>query len=145
MKSIFEENTKEETITRIKNLTNNNNAKWGKMDVAQMLWHCKYPLKVAINNKNEGNGKFFMKLFKKSLYSDKPFKKSLPTAKFLVALENKNFEEEKTEILNLIEQVHELKSRTNWNPHPFFGKFTHEQWGQLEFKHLDHHLKQFGA
>ncbi|MGB5666410.1 MAG: DUF1569 domain-containing protein, partial [Maribacter sp.] len=32
-----------------------------------------------------------------------------------------------------------------WNLHPLFGEFTVEQWGQMEFKHLDHHLKQFGV
>ena len=32
-----------------------------------------------------------------------------------------------------------------WNPHPIFGAFTHQQWGQLQYKHLDHHLRQFGV
>ena len=32
-----------------------------------------------------------------------------------------------------------------WNPHPMFGKFTMEQWGKMEYKHLDHHLRQFGV
>lgn len=27
----------------------------------------------------------------------------------------------------------------------FFGKFTPEQWGKGIYKHLDHHLRQFGA
>ena len=145
MKSIFDTETKNGLLNRIENLTNESNAQWGKMNVGQMLWHCQYPLKVAIKNENNGNGKLLMKLFKKSLYSDKPFKQNLPTAKILVPTENKTFTEEKTKIIELINQTHELKERSQWNPHPFFGKFTHEQWGQLEFKHLDHHLKQFGV
>lgn len=31
------------------------------------------------------------------------------------------------------------------HPHPFFGKLTSEQWGKGIYKHLDHHLKQFGV
>ncbi|MEO6802748.1 MAG: hypothetical protein ABI197_05825 [Granulicella sp.] len=27
----------------------------------------------------------------------------------------------------------------------FFGNLTHEQWGILMYKHLDHHLRQFGV
>ena len=145
MKSIFDTDTKNQLLTRINNLTAKTNAQWGKMDVAQMLWHCKHPLKVAIKNKNEGNGKLFMKLFKKSLYSEKPFKKNLPTIKFLVASQKKDFTSEKEQLIQLISDTHNLKERKQWNPHPIFGKFTHEQWGKLEYKHLDHHLKQFGV
>ncbi|MBL0146112.1 MAG: DUF1569 domain-containing protein [Chitinophagaceae bacterium] len=29
--------------------------------------------------------------------------------------------------------------------HPFFGKFTGDQWGKFMYKHLDHHLQQFGV
>ncbi len=145
MKTIWDASVKEELINRVEKLSPESQAQWGKMDSAQMLWHCKYPLDVAIKNENKGNGKFFMKLFKKSLYSDKPFKQGLPTAKFLVATESKNFSDEKQQLIEKISQAHELKSRSSWNPHPFFGKFSHDQWGQLEYKHLDHHLKQFGV
>ncbi len=145
MKSIFDHQAKEEIINRIDQLTTKSSAQWGKMNSGQMLWHCQYPLKIAIKNENLGNGKFFMKLFKKTLYSDQPFKKNLPTAKGLVAIEQKDFDSEKSKIIDLIEQTHQLKDRTEWNPHPLFGSFTAEQWGILEYKHLDHHLTQFGV
>jgi len=29
--------------------------------------------------------------------------------------------------------------------HDFFGKMTREEIGILAYKHLDHHLRQFGA
>ena len=29
--------------------------------------------------------------------------------------------------------------------HPFFGAMTSEEWSVLMYKHLDHHLRQFGA
>ena len=145
MKSIFDPQTKDELKNRIQKLTVESERQWGKMDVAQMLWHCQYPLKLAIKNENKGNGKMLMKLFKRSLYSEKSFKKGLPTAKFLVATEAKDFTKEKNKILDLIDKTHELKTRTEWNPHPLFGKFTPEQWGILEYKHLDHHLRQFGV
>ena len=28
--------------------------------------------------------------------------------------------------------------------HPVFGALSKNQWGILSFKHVDHHLKQFG-
>ncbi|MBB6632612.1 DUF1569 domain-containing protein [Cohnella thailandensis] len=30
-------------------------------------------------------------------------------------------------------------------PHPFFGKFSPEEWRKGIYKHLDHHLRQFGV
>ncbi len=29
--------------------------------------------------------------------------------------------------------------------HAFFGPLTGKQWGRLQYKHLDHHLRQFSA
>lgn len=145
MKSIFDSETKTDLINRIESLSAETNPNWSKMNVAQMLWHCQFPLKIAIKNENRSNGKWIMKFLKKSLYNNKPFKKSLPTAKGLITSESKNFNDEKNKLVDLISQTHNLKERSKWEPHPLFGNFTHNQWGQLEYKHLDHHLKQFGV
>jgi len=45
----------------------------------------------------------------------------------------------------MVDEFAKLDSRETWYPHPSFGEFTKEQWGQLEYKHLDHHLRQFGV
>ncbi len=29
-------------------------------------------------------------------------------------------------------------------PHPVFGRLSVDDWGRLSWKHLDHHLRQFG-
>jgi Protein of unknown function (DUF1569) len=31
------------------------------------------------------------------------------------------------------------------HPHSFFGRMTADEWAILMYKHLDHHLRQFGA
>ena len=30
-------------------------------------------------------------------------------------------------------------------PHSVFGRLTHNEWGVLAAKHIDHHLRQFGV
>ena len=147
MKSIFDESIKNELISRIDKLQENSERKWGKMTVGQMAWHCQYPLKIAIDNKpSDKKGNLFVKLFfKKSMYNDKPWRKNLPTAPQLKAREPKKFNDEVKLLRQLTLEAHETKSRENWNPHPAFGNFTKEQWGQMEYKHLDHHLRQFGV
>jgi hypothetical protein len=32
-----------------------------------------------------------------------------------------------------------------WPEHPAFGKLTERAWGVLVYRHMDHHLRQFGA
>lgn len=147
MKSLFDHNTHTEIKNRLQKLSETSERQWGKMTVGQMAWHCQYPLSLAIRNKeNSGKGNWFVKLFfKKSLYNDKPWRKNLPTAPQLKAKEDKNFTEEVKVLAQLVDDFAALDTRTVWQPHPAFGSFTKAQWGQVGYKHLDHHLKQFGV
>lgn len=149
MDSLLQQKPYENILNRIAKFTTNSQPKWGKMDVAQMLAHCQGPLKVALGELQMKKPNAFMRLlflsFKKSLYSDKPWKKGLPTSKEFLVVEQKDFETEKQELLKWINLFHAEKNRANWPPHPFCGHFTTEQWGKMQYKHLDHHLTQFGV
>tara|TARA_R100000306_G_C4352261_1_gene130743 strand:- start:438 stop:710 length:273 start_codon:yes stop_codon:yes gene_type:complete len=89
--------------------------------------------------------RMLFKNFKKSLYDGKPWKKNLPTARQLRVSSEKNFSEEKDRLLQLMEEFHGKGYEHDWPEHPAFGNFTAEQWGQMQYKHLDHHLSQFGV
>ena len=147
MKSLFDQEAFQEIQRRVGELKPTDKGQWGRMDVGQMVWHCQVPLKLAIKNKpNDKKGNLLIRLFfKKSLYSDKPWRKNLPTTPFAKAQEPKDFTVERYKLLDLIREFYELRERNSWNPHPLFGKLTHEQWGKLNYKHLDHHLRQFGV
>jgi len=32
-----------------------------------------------------------------------------------------------------------------YTPHPMFGTLTRQEWLTWTFRHVDHHLRQFGA
>ena len=147
MKSLFDKEAYEEIMKRIDALSPDSQRLWGKMSVGQMVWHCQFPLKIAIKNEDKGvRGNPLVRwFFKKSLYSDKPWRKNLPTAPGLRATEEKDFKTEVEKLKELVMQCHEVRDRKEWNPHPLFGRFTPQQWGQLQYKHLDHHLRQFGV
>jgi len=150
MKSLFDSSAHAEILSRIDKLSDGSERKWGKMELGQMLSHCQYPLKIALGKHNPNNKpnpmlKLMGKLFRKSLYNDKPWRQGLPTAKALKVTEDKDFLTEKEKLVVLIDAFHQEKNRENWDPHPVFGSFTPEQWGQMQYKHLDHHLRQFGV
>lgn len=147
MKSLFETDTFAEILDRLGKLEDGIQPAWGKMSVGQMAWHCQIPLKVAIKNsppKKKPNP-LYRWFFQKSLYSDKPWRKNLPTTSFAKAREPKELGDELPKLRALVEEFHSLKDREHWNPHPIFGEFTPLQWGQMQYKHLDHHLTQFGV
>lgn len=150
MKSLFNSEAHEEILARINQLSESSERQWGKMEVGQMLHHCQFPLKISLGRYNPNNKPNFMlkligKFFKKSLYNDKPWRKGLPTAKGLKVVVDKNLDEEKKVLIDLINDFHQEKNKKEWDPHPVFGTFTPEQWGQMQYKHLDHHLRQFGV
>jgi len=147
MKSLFNPEVHQEVINRIETLNENSSANWGKMNVGQMTWHCQGPFNIMLQKNDYGmKPSWFAKVFfKKSLYNDKPWRKNLPTAKFLKAKEDKDLNTEKAKLVGLINEAHTHRNKTEWKPHPAFGYFTAAQWGQMQYKHLDHHLKQFEA
>ncbi len=146
VKNLFDPSVKQAIVNRINKLTPQSQRQWGKMDVAQMLAHCQMPLGVAVG-KHKLKGSFFIKLigplFKKKLFDDKPYKQGLPTDKSFKMTDLKDFEKEKQ---NLIQMINDFSETTmSGEPHPFFGKLTKEEWSKGTWKHLDHHLQQFGV
>ncbi len=146
MKSLFDEEALSEIKQRLNTLNANSERKWGKMNVGQMAYHCQQPLNLALGKGNIKKQFFPLAfLFKKSLYNDRPYKQNLPTASSFKVTENKDFAAEKVILEKIIDEFHSKKNQEKWEPHPVFGKFTPAEWGQMQYKHLDHHLKQFGV
>ena len=149
MNSIFEEATYASVLERIAAIDANTEKQWGKMNAAQMFHHCQFPLALAMGRETLKKPNFLMKMvmksFKTSMYNDKPWKQGNPTVKKFKVTEEKNLEEEKEKLTNLVKDFHQEKTRTAWESHPAFGEFTHDQWGKMQYKHLDHHLRQFGV
>jgi hypothetical protein len=146
LKDLFEPAVKQELIDRVNRLTPASERQWGKMDVAQMLAHCQMPLGVAIG-RHKLKANFFIqiigKMVKKKLFDEQPFKPNLPTDNSFKMTSPKDFEKEK---MALIEMVGDFTtSNISGEPHPFFGKLTNDQWSKGTWKHLDHHLRQFGV
>ena len=144
---MFDPTVKQGIIDRISKLTPQSQAQWGKMNVAQMLAHVQVPIGVAEGTNQTKRtlfGRIVGPLAKPILYNNKPFKRSLPTdPSFVMIGSEKDFEKEKQSLVEMVNNFSE-KSIVN-EVHPFFGKMTKEQWSIGTWKHLDHHLQQFGV
>lgn len=148
MKSIFDPVTREEIVNRIGFLNQQSKARWGRMDVFQMLRHCTLCEEMMLGQlkiKRVFAGRLLGKMIlKKVLKDDRPFGKNSPTSPVLKTThESGDTELQKKEWINRIGQY-----ATYTDPnfvHPFFGPMTKEQIGFFAYKHADHHLRQFGA
>lgn len=147
VKNLFDPAVKQEIIDRINKLTPKTNPQWGKMNVAQMLAHVQKPIGIALGT-HLPKGSFLLRLigplFKSKLWDQNPYKHSLPTdPTFVMTGEEKDFEKEKSVLLNMINDF--SKETIVSEKHPVFGKLTKDNWSKATWKHLDHHLQQFGV
>ena len=149
MKNLFDKDTHTEIMQRINSLNTASQRQWGKMNVAQMLAHCKEAFKVPLSDKKMPRmllGLLVGWMIKSKLYNESPWKQNLPTAPNFIIKDERDFEKEKQELSGLIDQFYYGgPENVGRYPHPMFGSFTKEQWGKAMYKHLDHHLTQFGA
>lgn len=149
MKDLFEPSTLNEIKERINKLKPTSQREWGKMDVAQMMGHCSATLEVATGEKSPPRlfiGRILGPLVKSSFTGEKPFGKNSPTDKSFIVADKRDFEKEKARLINLVTKFStggEAKCTTH--PHSFFGKLTPKEWALGMYKHLDHHLRQFGV
>ncbi|MDP5096959.1 MAG: DUF1569 domain-containing protein [Flavobacterium sp.] len=149
MKNIFTIEVSNEIIDRINNLTPTAKPTWGKMNVAQMLAHCNVSYAQAYYPENFKKPNFFQKLILKNLVKShvvntKPFNKNGRTAPDFIITDTRNFENEKSILIENIKKTQQLgaayfEQRENFS----FGKLTASEWNNMLYKHLDHHLNQF--
>lgn len=150
MKSVFNLNDVNEVINRIDRLTPETKALWGSMSVSQMLAHCNVSYEMAYENIHP-KPNFFMKLIlksfvKKYVVSEIPYKQSLKTAPAFIITEDKDFAKEKERLVNYIKKTQELgEAFFDGKESHSFGPLNKTEWNNMFYKHLDHHLHQFGV
>jgi hypothetical protein len=150
MKNIFTTPVASEAIARIHQLSPNSKAIWGKMDAAQMLAHCNVTYELVYENihpKPNGFTKLMLKLFvKNNVVNEKPYGKSGQTAPVFIIKGDKDFTAEKNRLIDYINKTQALgEHHFHQKESASFGVLTKTEWNNMFYKHLDHHLSQFGV
>jgi hypothetical protein len=149
MKNLFEREAVDEVISRVDTLQPASQRLWGKMDVAQMMAHCSGALDMASGRANLPRmliGRLIGPLVKPIYTNEKPFSRSSPTHPKLVMSDQRDFLREQEQLKRCVREFHQGgEAQCTRHPHPFFGDLTPQAWSRGMYKHLDHHLRQFGA
>lgn len=148
--NIFSTEISDQIIDRINSLTPDIQPLWGKMNVTQMLAHCNVSYEMVYENKHS-KPNFFMRFILKALVKGKvtnevPYKRSIQTAPAFIIKDDRDFESEKARLIRYIKRTQELgRKYFNKKSSLSFGKLSADEWNNMFYKHLDHHLRQFGV
>lgn len=149
MQTLFDPESHQDLARRIAALRPDSAREWGKMSPAQMLEHCSRALEMAIGTrpmKQVAIGKLIGWTVRRRFVGERPFGKNGPTGPWLVVKEEPDFAAVQAKATALLRQLHELGERgCEGHVHGFFGALTGAEWGVTQYKHLDHHLRQFGV
>ena len=150
MKNLFEAARVEEVKQRIELLKPNSERLWGKMNPAQALEHCSRGMEMALGDKTPSRvlvGRIIGRMVKpKVMGNDEPLRRNSPTVKDLVVQDERDIGTERTRLCELIDRFATAGPKgCTTHPHSFFGRLTPDEWATLMYKHLDHHLRQFGV
>lgn len=148
--NIFDVTVVNQLVERINQLNPSTQPVWGKMNVAQMLAHCNVTYELAYENIHPRPNvfmRFVLKAFVKNIVvGEKPYGKSIQTAPVFMVSSEKDFTNEKARLLAYLEKTQQLGAKYfEGRENHGFGKLTVAEWNNMFYKHLDHHLKQFGV
>jgi hypothetical protein len=148
--SVFDASVVGQIVSRIDQLRPDTQPHWGKMSVAQMLAHCNVTYEMMYTTKHPKPG-FFMRLMlkafvKTAVTNEKGYPHNSRTAPAFLISDPREFEVEKKRLVDYLHQtLHHGKSYFEGKESNSFGPLTGVEWNNLMYKHLDHHLTQFGV
>lgn len=148
--NIFRQDVSETIVQRINQLTPDAQPLWGKMDVAQMLGHCNVTYEMVYEDKHRKPNllmRMILKMMvKPAVTNETPYKHHLRTAPIFKISDARDFEKEKGRLINYIQKTAQLGEAVfdNKASHSF-GVLNKTEWNNMFYKHLEHHLTQFGV
>jgi hypothetical protein len=150
MKNLFEPARAAELTERLDRLQPDSPRLWGKMTAPQAMAHCAVAMEWAVGDTRPPRmlvGRLIGGLAKRmAVRNDDPFQRNGPTAPSLVITDERDLATERARLRRLIERFAAGgPGGCSTHPHSFFGRLTPDQWAVLMYKHVDHHLRQFGA
>jgi hypothetical protein len=151
MKNLFEAGRADDLKARVAQLRAESTRVWGSMTPAQAMAHCSASLEWALGERIPPRAGLMVRIMGRLikpmvLKDDKPLRRNSPTAPDLIVHTEPNIEAERTRLCTMIDRfAKEGPDGCTTHAHSFFGPLKPNEWAILMYKHLDHHLRQFGV
>lgn len=148
MKSLWNSTDRQEILDRVSLLGPSRQRQWGKLTCEQMVCHLADALRMTTGEVRIPARRSPLTWFplKQLIIYALPFPKGAPTAPELLQPKIGEFDSKVTDLREMIDRFSQLQGKTReWPAHPAFGAMTERSWGVLAYRHIDHHLRQFGV
>ncbi len=147
MKTLFDNRAKEEILTRLGRLTPETPAQWGKMNARQVICHLADQLCIALGETPAATGKGILSKWPVNvlMISVLPWPKGAPSPREAWVSQPGDWSEDLQRLQQMIAAFEENRFRNSSPDHPIFGRLSPRMWSRLSYRHLDHHLRQFGV
>lgn len=150
MKTLWQPETVQELKDRISHLHPDTPRLWGKMTPAQAIAHCTIGMELACGDRRPPRmfiGRIIGGIIKPMAFKEsEPMRRNSPTIPGFQVSDDRDLA---VECQNLARSIDRFAAAgpagCTTHPHSFFGRLTADEWSMWMYKHIDHHLKQFGA
>lgn len=147
MHTLFDPTARQAILARIDRLRADGQPRWGRMNAGQMIVHLTAQLRAGLGELPCTPKRTPMNnwLMRRLVIYVIPWPKGSPTAPEFLAQPTATWDEDLAALRSAIDRFGARDPHGPWPQHPAFGPLTGRMWGALAWRHLDHHLRQFGA
>jgi hypothetical protein len=147
MKSSWEPEAQRELTDRVGRLAWDRRAEWGTFTAPKMVCHLADSLRMAMGDLKVAPKRLPIRYppLKQLIIYLAPFPKGAPTAPELLVRQPREWANDVADVQSLLARAATASTTDAWPEHPAFGRLSRRAWGVLIFRHMDHHLRQFGA
>jgi hypothetical protein len=147
MKSIWQDEARRELTDRVGALAPDRRAEWGTFSAPKMVCHLGDALRMAMGDLKVAPKRLPIRYppLKQLIIYAAPFPKGTPTAPELLARQPREWVNDVADVQDLLARAGSARTTDTWPDHPAFGKLSKRAWGVVIYRHMDHHLRQFGA
>lgn len=148
MGSIFDERDRAQILRRIDRLTADRHPSWGRFTAPEMVCHVSCGLRQGLGEYDAGppSGPLQFPPLNWLLIHVLPWPKGKTKSppEFL-AVRPTTWAADLAALRRLVDRFGERGADADWPPSKVFGRIAGRSWGALQYKHLNHHLTQFGV
>ncbi len=145
MPMLHDASARAEIIERIRGLRPDSSPRWGRMSVDQALWHLNQALLVSLGQLQARPRPMPLRFVAKPIAVNVRWPRNEPNAPEFEAVSPHDFASERRRHLQMLEDFARRPLEARYPAHPVLGSMTGREWSRMHYRHLDHHLKQFGA
>lgn len=146
MQTVWDAGVRKELLERFGRLKADEKPRWGKMNAGQMVAHCADPLRAAMGEMKVTEKWTPMRfgLLRYLVIYVLPWPKGAPTAVEFIHTGAEDLDRSREQLTAALERFAKHQGKP-FRDHAAFGTLSEKDWGCLTWRHLDHHLRQFGV